>query len=408
MNLQHIRDDYPILQQTVHGRPLVYLDNAATLQMAEPVLRQIVTHYHSQNANVHRGVHTLSRRSTDAMESARKTVRRFLRASDAQSIIFTAGTTDGINILARLLPEVILSARDEVIVSAMEHHSNLIPWQEACRRCGATLRILPLTERGDPDMDAFGAMLSERCKIVAVTWVSNVLGTVNPIAEITALSHAAGACVVVDAAQAVRQSDVDVQTLDCDFLAFSGHKLGALTGIGVLYIRADWLSRLPCPAFGGGMLQSADYHSAVYETAPFRLEAGTPHYVGALSLAYALDYLSAVGLAEIEQREEDLLAYTERLLRELAEVEILGAPTKRSGCVSFRIRDTHSYDIGLLLDAQGIAVRTGYLCAQPLLEHIGAGQVVRVSPAFYNTAEELDCFQRALKETVFRLKRRTP
>lgn len=244
MNLQHIRDDYPILQQTVHGRPLVYLDNAATLQMAEPVLRQIVTHYHSQNANVHRGVHTLSRRSTDAMESARKTVRRFLRASDAQSIIFTAGTTDGINILARLLPEVILSARDEVIVSAMEHHSNLIPWQEACRRCGATLRILPLTERGDPDMDAFGAMLSERCKIVAITWVSNVLGTVNPIAEITALSHAAGACVVVDAAQAVRQSDVDVQTLDCDFLAFSGHKLGALTGIGVLFARTGFRA---CP-----------------------------------------------------------------------------------------------------------------------------------------------------------------
>lgn len=406
MNPQHIRDDYPILQQTVHGHPLVYLDNAATLQMAEPVLQDILTHYHSQNANVHRGVHTLSRRSTDAMESARKKVRNFLHASDEREILFTSGTTDGINILARLLPEVVLSAGDEVIVSAMEHHSNLIPWQETCRRTGAVLRICPLTERGDLDMEAFAEMLSDRCRIVAVTWVSNVLGTVNPIAEIAALSHAAGACVVVDAAQAMRQGCVDVRSLDCDFLVFSGHKLGSLTGIGVLYIRADWLSRLSCPAFGGGMLQSADYQSAVYEAAPFRYEAGTPHYVGALSLACALDYLSTVGLREIEQWETSLLSHTEQLLRELPEVEILGSPAKRSGCISFRVNGAHSYDIGLMLDAQGIAVRTGYLCAQPLLDHIGAGQVIRVSPAFYNTEEELDIFQRALTDSIIRLKRR--
>lgn len=406
MKMQNIRDDYPILHQSVHGCPLVYLDNAATLQMAEPVLQSIAAHYHSHNANVHRGVHALSRRSTEAMESSRKTVRDFLHAAEEREIIFTSGTTDGINILARLLPEVLLSEGDEVIVSAMEHHSNLIPWQEACRRSGAVLRICPLTERGDLDMEAFGAMLSDRCKIVAVTWVSNVLGTVNPIAEITALSHDAGACVVVDAAQAMRQDCVDVRSLDCDFLVFSGHKLGSLTGIGVLYIRADWLSRLSCPAFGGGMLQSADYQSAVFETAPFCYEAGTPHYVGCISLACALEHLSAVGLDEIEQWEANLLSHTEQLLREISEVEILGVPTKRSGCVSFRVKGAHSYDVGLMLDAQGVAVRTGYLCAQPLLDHLGVGQVVRVSPAFYNTVEELDYFQRALKQTVFRLKGR--
>ncbi len=404
IDLERLRNDYPILHQSIHGHPLIYLDNAATLQMAQPVMESMIQHYSRHNANVHRGVHTLSRQSTEAMESARSKVKDFIRAEDTNEIIFTAGTTDGINLLARQLSEVILTEGDEVIVSAMEHHSNLIPWQEACHRCGAVLRICPLTDSGDLDMDAYRKMLSERSKIVAVTWVSNVLGTVNPVKEIVSLAHDAGACVLIDAAQAMRHNGVDVQAIDCDFLAFSGHKLGAVTGTGVLYIRKDWLSRLHPQSFGGGMLKAAGYYTAEYEDAPFRFEAGTPNYAGCINLGAALDYLRLVGLDEIASREQMLLDKTVSLLMELSEIRILGRPSQRSGCVSFVADGIHPYDLGAMLDAQGVAVRTGRLCSQPLLDSFGIEHVVRISPAFYNSMEELVQMQRALKTALHRLK----
>lgn len=404
IDLERLRNDYPILHQSIHGHPLIYLDNAATLQMAQPVMESMIQHYSRHNANVHRGVHTLSRQSTEAMESARSKVKDFIRAKQTNEIIFTAGTTDGINLLARQLSEVVLTEGDEVIVSAMEHHSNLIPWQEACRRCGAVLRICPLIDSGDLDMDAYRKMLSERTKIVAMTWVSNVLGTVNPVKEIVSLAHNAGACVLIDAAQAMRHNDVDVQAIDCDFLVFSGHKLGAVTGTGVLYIRKDWLVRLRPQSFGGGMLKAAGYHTAEYEDAPFRFEAGTPNYAGCINLGAALDHLRLVGLDEIASREQMLLDKTESLLMVLPEIRILGSPSQRSGCVSFVADGIHSYDFGAMLDAQGVAVRTGRLCSQPLLDSFGIEHVVRISPAFYNSMEELEQMQRALKTAIHRLK----
>lgn len=404
IDLQKLRDEYPILTQTVHGRPLVYLDSAATLQMAEPVLESLVQHYHRQNANVHRGVHTLSRQSSYAMDEARRIVRDFLHARGTAEIVFTAGTTDGINFLARQLSESVLAAGDEVIVSAMEHHSNLIPWQEACRRHNANLRIIPLTQAGELDMDAYRNMLSCRTKIVAVTWVSNVLGTVNPVKEIVSLAHDAGACVLIDAAQAMRQSIVDVQDLGCDFLVFSGHKLGALTGTGVLYIQDAWLPYLYPQSSGGGMVRSASHSAAIYEDAPFCFEAGTPNYVGHISLGSAMEHLCRLGLTEIETWENELLSRTEQLLRELPEVRILGTPSQRSSCISFTVKDIHAYDLGLMLDAQGIAVRTGHLCAQPLLDLFGTEHAVRLSPAFYNSMTDLERMQQALKTAITRLK----
>ena len=403
MDVRKIREDFPILQTEVHGRPLIYLDNAATLQMPEPVLETVTAHYRTCNANVHRGVHSLSQKSTDHLEKARQNVAEFLSA-DPREIIFTAGTTDSLNQLSRMLAGRVLPGQ-QIIVSAMEHHSNLIPWQELARTKGAKLSILPMDEQGDLDLEALQTQLKTDTALVAVTWCSNVLGTVNPIGEIAMLCHEAGALCIVDGAQSMKLRPVDVKRLDCDFLAFSGHKLGALTGAGVLYGKRALLERLPPASFGGGMVGTVSYDFSTYGALPQRFEAGTPNYVGAISLGAAIDYLRGVGLPDIAVREERLTAQLAEQLSEIPVLHILGSPRRRSGAVSFYAEGIHPFDLGAMLDSLGIAVRTGHMCAQPLVESFGVDSVVRISPAFYNTEEEITGCAEAIKKVLPMLRR---
>ena len=402
LDVKQIREDFPVLNTRQHGCPLIYLDNAATMQMPQPVLEQLVAHYHSQNGNVHRGVHSLSQKSTSAMERARERIAAYIGAK-AEEIIFTAGTTDSLNMLSQMLEPTIRTGQ-QIIVSAMEHHSNLIPWQELCQRTGAVLTILHMDRNCDLDLTQLGQLLERDTALVAVTWVSNVLGTVNPVGEITMMSHAAGAMTVLDGAQAMKLPEIDVTAVDCDFLAFSGHKLGALTGIGVLYGKNNILSQLPPVRFGGGMIRESQYAASSYGGVPQRFEAGTPNYVGAISLGCAMEYLQSVGRIELAQQEQIL---TDLLLQELAEipeVTVIGTPNRRCGVVSFVVPGIHPFDLGAMLDSQGIAVRTGHLCAQPLVNQLGYDSVIRVSPAFYNTEQECLELISALKRTIPLLK----
>lgn len=389
--------DFPILSGSVHGHPLIYLDNAATTQMPRCVLDRMQRHYAQDNANVHRGIHSLSERSTAQYEGARETVRRFLGARSAREIVFTSGTTGAINLVARGFQERFLRPGDEVIVTEMEHHSNLIPWQETCRRSGATLRIIPVTDGGELDLDAYSAMLTPKTRLVAVTAVSNVLGTVNPLKEIIAAAHRVGAAVLVDAAQAMRHMARPMQTLDCDFLCFSGHKLLAPGGIGVLYGRESLLEQLPPVSFGGGMVDQVRLSGADYGALPGRLEAGTPNYPAAIGLAAAMEYLSGAGLERVARREEELLRDYEEMLGEFQQIRILGHPARRAGAISFTAGNISPYDISMLLDRLGIATRSGHHCAQPLLRRMGAERAVRISPAFYNTPDEIDAVRQALR-----------
>lgn len=402
LDVKQIREDFPVLNTRQHGCPLIYLDNAATMQMPQPVLEQLVAHYHSQNGNVHRGVHSLSQKSTSAMERARERIAAYIGAK-AEEIIFTAGTTDSLNMLSQMLEPTIRTGQ-QIIVSAMEHHSNLIPWQELCQRTGAVLTILHMDRNCDLDLTQLGQLLERDTALVAVTWVSNVLGTVNPVGEITMMSHAAGAMTVLDGAQAMKLPEIDVTAVDCDFLAFSGHKLGALTGIGVLYGKNNILSQLPPVRFGGGMIRESQYAASSYGGVPQRFEAGTPNYVGAISLGCAMEYLQSVGRIELAQQEQIL---TDLLLQELAEipeVTVIGTPNRRCGVVSFVVPGIHPFDLGAMLDSQGIAVRTGHMCAQPLVNRLRYDSVIRVSPAFYNTEQECLELISALKRTIPLLK----
>ena len=402
LDVKQIREDFPILNTRQHGCPLIYLDNAATMQMPQPVLEQLVSHYHSQNGNVHRGVHSLSQKSTSAMEQARERIAAYIGAK-AEEIIFTAGTTDSLNMLSQMLEPTIRTGQ-QIIVSAMEHHSNLIPWQELCQRTGAVLTILHMDRNCDLDLTQLGQLLERDTALVAVTWVSNVLGTVNPVGEITMMSHAAGAMTVLDGAQAMKLPEIDVTAVDCDFLAFSGHKLGALTGIGVLYGKNSILSQLPPVRFGGGMIRESQYSASSYGGVPQRFEAGTPNYVGAISLGCAMEYLQSVGRIELAQQEQILTDLLRKELAAIPEVTVIGTPSRRCGVVSFVVPGVHPFDLGAMLDSQGIAVRTGHLCAQPLVNQLGYDSVIRVSPAFYNTAQEILGFISALKRTIPLLK----
>ena len=386
---QQVRPDFPILDTQVNGRPLAYLDNAATTQVPEPVLAAMAEQYRLHQANVHRGIHTLSERSTARMEGARETLRAFLNAREAAEIVFTSGATHSINLVARALSFGGLGPGDEIVTTAMEHHANLIPWQEACRRTGAALRVVPLTPAGDLDLAALGALLSPRTRLVAVTCVSNVTGAVNPVEEIIGLAHRAGAPVLLDAAQAMRHRAFDVQALDCDFLCFSGHKLMGPTGTGVLYGKRAALEALPPDAFGGGMVDQVSLSGASWGELPFRLEAGTPNIVGNIGLAAAVDYLTSLGLRRIAAWEQTLLDETAAALERLPRVRILGRPARRAGAVSFNLEGCHCYDAARLLDQLGVAVRSGHHCAQPLLDCLGETGAVRVSPAFYNTREDI-------------------
>lgn len=396
-----VRRCFPILDQEVSGRPLVYLDNAATTQVPECVVGAIAEHYRRDNANVHRSTHTLSARSTASLEQARATVRRFINAESAEEVVFTRGTTESVNLVAAGLAAW-HGAGFSAVASALEHHSNFVPWQQQALRAGGSFAVAPLTEGGDLDEVALVSLLESRPRgIVALALVSNVLGTVSPVARLTQLAHERGWLVLVDAAQGMRHGTVDVQAMGCDFLCFSGHKMLGPTGIGVLYGRRGLLDELPPTAFGGEMVEEVSGERSLFERAPLRHEAGTPNYVGALALAAAIDFLEGVGREAVAERERRLLMRLEEGLRALGRVRVLGAPRRREGVISFTVENAHPLDVAVLMDKRGVAVRAGRQCAQPLLtEAYAVDRVVRMSPAFYNTFEEIDVALDCLERTM--------
>ena len=404
-DVQQVRKDFPILSQEVFGHPLVYLDNAATMQMPETVLRAIVAHYHADNANVHRGIHVLSERSTRALEAARKRVRAFINAESADEIVFTSGTTGSLNMLADMW---FGSGRagSAVITTMMEHHANFVPWQQACARHGCEFLVAPLDGRGDLDLVELEKLLARPgVSLLAVAHVSNVLGTVNPVRQIIDMAHAHNVAVVVDAAQSMRHEAVDVQELDCDFLAFSGHKMGGPTGIGVLYGKMIEFMQLRPARFGGEMVDDVRVKATTFAIPPLCFEAGTPNYVGAIGLASAMDYLEALGREDVMAYEHALLTYAEGRLAGIEGLAFLGNSARRAGCLSFTVEGAHPFDIATLADKLGVALRSGNQCAQPLLyEAYGVGNVTRLSPAFYNTYDEIDMAANVLERVLFHIR----
>lgn len=385
-----IRGDFPILSRTVYNRPLVYLDNSATTQKPRVVVDSIVREYYSENANVHRGVHFLSQQATDLYEQARGRVRTFINARSDKEIVFTRGTTESLNLVASSFGERFMGEGDEVIISAMEHHSNIVPWQLLQERKGIRLRVIPISDRGELLLDEYEKLFNKRTRIVAVTHVSNVLGTVNPVKQIAAVAHAHGVPVLVDGAQSVPHIAVDVQDMDCDFFVFSGHKVYGPTGIGVLYGKESLLNELPPYQGGGEMIKNVHFEHTEYEDAPLRFEAGTPDYVGAHALAAAIDYVSALGMENIAAHEHSLLAYATERMNCIPGMRIFGQAENKSAVLSFVVGNIHPLDLGTLLDRFGVAVRTGHHCAQPLMERMGVQSMARASFALYNTREEVD------------------
>ena len=385
-----IRGDFPILSRTVYNRPLVYLDNSATTQKPRVVVDSIVREYYSENANVHRGVHFLSQQATDLYEQARGRVRTFINARSDKEIVFTRGTTESLNLVASSFGERFMGEGDEVIISAMEHHSNIVPWQLLQERKGIRLRVIPINDRGELLLDEYEKLFNKRTRIVAVTHVSNVLGTVNPVKQIAAVAHAHGVPVLVDGAQSVPHIAVDVQDMDCDFFVFSGHKVYGPTGIGVLYGKESLFNELPPYQGGGEMIKNVHFEHTEYEDAPLRFEAGTPDYVGAHALAAAIDYVSALGMENIAAHEYSLLAYATERMNCIPGMRIFGQAENKSAVLSFVVGNIHPLDLGTLLDRFGVAVRTGHHCAQPLMERMGVQSMARASFALYNTREEVD------------------
>lgn len=399
--MQHYRDDFPILGREVYHRPLVYLDNAATTQKPRCVVEAMTAQYYETNANVHRGVHFLSQRATDLHEGARETVRRFINAHSTAEIVFTRGTTESLNLVASSFGEGFLKAGDEVILSTMEHHSNIVPWQLLRERKGIVLRVIPMDDRGVLDLDAYRALFTDRTRLVSCCHVSNVLGTINPVAEMARIAHDAGAYFLVDGAQSVPHFPVDVQALNCDFLVFSGHKIYGPTGIGVLYGKEALLDKMPPYQGGGEMIARVTFERTTYERLPFKFEAGTPDYVGTHGLAAALDYVSAIGMERIAAHEDDLTRHCmERLSREIEGIRLFGEAPAKTSVVAFNVGHLHPMDLGTLLDRLGIAIRTGHHCAQPLMARCGVEGMARASFALYNTREEVDAFVDALRRVV--------
>lgn len=385
-----VRQDFPILSRTVYGKPLVYLDNGATTQKPRCVVDAITDEYYSVNANVHRGVHFLSQQATELHEASRETVRRFINARSTTEIVFTRGTTESINLLASSFGEAFLKEGDEVIVSTMEHHSNIVPWQLLQMRKGIVLRVIPMNDRGELLQDEYERLFTPRTRIVCVAHVSNVLGTVNPVREMIATAHAHGVPVLVDGAQSIPHMPVDVQALDADFYVFSGHKVYGPTGVGVLYGKEDWLDKLPPYQGGGEMIQHVSFEHTTFNELPFKFEAGTPDYIGTTGLAKALDYVSALGMDRIAAYEHELTEYATRRLKEIPGMRIFGEAPEKGSVISFLVGNIHHFDMGTLLDRLGIAVRTGHHCAQPLMQRLGIEGTVRASFALYNTKEEID------------------
>ncbi len=400
MNTEEIRKEFPILEEKIYNKPLIYFDNGATTQKPECVVERINYAYHHLNANIHRGVHYLSQKATEEHEAARSTVAQFLGAAKREEIIFTRGTTEAINLVAFSFGEAFCKAGDEVVVSVMEHHSNIVPWQMLCERKGMTLRVIPMNEKGELKLDEYKNLLNDKTKIVSVTHVSNVLGTVNPVKEIIDIAHKKNIPVLIDGAQAVPHIPVNVVELDADFYVFSGHKIYGPTGIGALYGKENWLNAIPPYQGGGEMIQTVTFEKTTYNELPFKFEAGTPDYVGSTAMAVALNYVTELGIENIATYEHELTEYATTRLLEIENMRIIGTAGSKSAVVSFLVGNIHPYDIGMLLDKLGIAVRTGHHCAQPLIDSLGIPGTVRASFAFYNTKEEIDVFINALKRVV--------
>lgn len=389
-NVEDIRQDFPILQRDVYGRPLVYLDNAATTQKPRSVVEAISNEYYSTNANVHRGVHFLSQKATDLHEAARERVRQFINARSTAEVLFTRGTTESLNLVASSFGEAFLKEGDEVIVSVMEHHSDIVPWQLLRERKGIVIRVIPMDDSGRLDLEAYERLFSERTRLVCVAHVSNVLGTVNPVKQMAATAHAHGAYMLVDGAQSIPHFKVDVQDLDCDFLTFSGHKIYGPTGIGVLYGRESLLEKMPPYQGGGEMIARVTFEHTTYERLPYKFEAGTPDYVGTHALAAAIDYVEALGMDEIAAHEHRLTQYAMERLGAIKDMHLYGTTPDKDAVVAFNVGNIHPLDLGTLLDRLGIAIRTGHHCAQPLMQRCGVEGMARASFAFYNTMDEID------------------
>ena len=397
-DVARVREDFPVLGQTVHGKPLVYLDNAATAQKPRAVIQRIVQYYETENSNIHRGVHWLSEAATRAYEGTRTAVRGFLNAAEEREIIFTRGATEAINLVARCYGGAHLQAGDEVVISAMEHHSNIVPWQLICREKGATLRVIPVDDRGDIVMEAYHRLLGPRTRMVALPHVSNALGTVNSVKEMVADAHRAGAPVLIDGAQGAPHASVDVQDLDCDFYAFSSHKLYGPTGVGVLYGKAALLEEMPPYQGGGDMILSVSFEDTEYNVLPYKFEAGTPNIAGVIGLGAALEYLAGLGIEAVAAHEDRVLAYAVERLARISGVRLVGTPEHRASLVSFVLGDVHAHDVGTILDQEGIAVRTGHHCAMPVMERFGVPATVRASFACYNTEAEVDVLADGLEK----------
>lgn len=389
-NVEDIRQDFPILQREVYGRPLIYLDNAATTQKPRSVVEAISNEYYSTNANVHRGVHFLSQKATDLHEAARERVRQFINARSTAEVLFTRGTTESLNLVASSFGEAFLKEGDEVIVSVMEHHSDIVPWQLLRERKGIVIRVIPMDDSGRLDLEAYERLFSERTRLVCVAHVSNVLGTVNPVKQMAATAHAHGAYMLVDGAQSIPHFKVDVQDLDCDFLTFSGHKIYGPTGIGVLYGRENLLEKMPPYQGGGEMIARVTFEHTTYERLPYKFEAGTPDYVGTHALAAAIDYVEALGMDEIAAHERRLTQYAMERLGAIKDMHLYGTTPDKDAVVAFNVGNIHPLDLGTLLDRLGIAIRTGHHCAQPLMQRCGVEGMARASFALYNTMDEID------------------
>ena len=399
-DVARIREDFPVLHQMVNGKPLVYLDNAATTQKPQAVIDALVRYYSADNSNVHRGVHTLSQRATEDYDSGRSKARQFLNAASDEEIIFVKGTTDGINLVAHSYARQHLGEGDEIIISTMEHHSNIIPWQVLCQEKGAHLSVIPISDAGELLMDEYESLLSSRTKLVAITHVSNVLGTVNPIKQIVEMAHSQGVPVLVDGAQATPHMPVDVQKLGCDFYVFSGHKIYGPTGIGVLYGKAELLEAMPPYQLGSDMIKSVTFERTVYNDLPYKFEAGTPNIAGVIGMGAAIDYLTEIGMDRIDNYEHGLLEYGTECLSGIDGVKIVGNAPGKASVLSFVMDCAHPHDIGTILDTEGVAIRTGHHCAQPLMNRYGVPATARASLSFYNTRDEVDLLVKAIDRVI--------
>ncbi|PCI94528.1 MAG: cysteine desulfurase CsdA [Flavobacteriales bacterium] len=400
LNIEKIRKDFPILSREVNGKPLIYLDSGASSQKPQQVIDVISHYYEHEHSNIHRGIHTLSQEATTAYEDSRKTVQAFINAKHDHEVIFTAGTTESINLVASSFGKKFLEKGDEIIISTMEHHSNIVPWQMICEEKGAILKVVPINDKGEFLMEEFEQLLSKKTKLVAITHISNTLGTINPVKEIIVKAHQNGTLVLIDGAQAVPHKKVDVQDLDCDFYAFSGHKMFGPTGVGILYGKESILNDLPPYQGGGDMIKTVTFEKTTYNCLPHKLEAGTPNIVGGIGLAAAINYMNAIGIDKIEAYEHELLIYATEQIKQIEGVRIVGEAANKASVLSFLVEGTHPSDIGMIIDKLGIAIRTGHHCTEPLMNRFEILGTARASFAFYNTIEEIDIFITALKKAI--------